>query len=165
MRSVVSKSAASDLAAVGRIEICGYNNPLPNTLLCNGGEYSRTTYSRLFSKIGTTWGAGDGNTTFNVPNLVAHVPWMAETQLAGGIGRGYLPNITGSFAPTGLNVIDNQPSGAFYHIDTNITDYKAETRQGYGVVFGFDASRSSPIYVNVDKVVPSYATCLYCIRY
>lgn len=37
-------------------------------LLCNGAAVSRTTYSRLFSAIGTIWGAGDGSTTFNVPN-------------------------------------------------------------------------------------------------
>lgn len=36
-------------------------------LLCNGAAISRTTYSVLFAKIGTLWGAGDGSTTFNVP--------------------------------------------------------------------------------------------------
>jgi len=38
-------------------------------LLCDGTAYSRTTYSSLFANIGTTWGAGDGSTTFNVPDL------------------------------------------------------------------------------------------------
>ena len=37
-------------------------------LLCNGAAVSRTTYSALFSVIGTTYGAGDGSTTFNLPN-------------------------------------------------------------------------------------------------
>ena len=40
VQALETSGAASDLAAVGRIEICGYNNPLPNTLLCNGGAYS-----------------------------------------------------------------------------------------------------------------------------
>ena len=39
-------------------------------LICNGQEVSRTTYAALFAVIGTTYGAGDGSTTFNVPNLV-----------------------------------------------------------------------------------------------
>lgn len=39
-------------------------------LRCDGAEYSRNTYSKLYSKIGTTYGAGDGSTTFNVPNLM-----------------------------------------------------------------------------------------------
>lgn len=36
---------------------------------CNGAAVSRTGKARLFAAIGTKWGAGDGSTTFNVPNL------------------------------------------------------------------------------------------------
>ena len=39
-------------------------------LICNGQAVSRTTYAALYAVIGTTYGAGDGSTTFNVPNLV-----------------------------------------------------------------------------------------------
>ena len=39
-------------------------------LLCNGAAVSRTTYAALFAAVGTTWGVGDGSTTFNLPNLV-----------------------------------------------------------------------------------------------
>lgn len=38
-------------------------------LLCDGGTISRTTYSRLFQAIGTTYGVGDGSTTFAIPDL------------------------------------------------------------------------------------------------
>ena len=38
-------------------------------LKCNGAAVSRTTYADLFAIIGTTHGAGDGSTTFNVPDL------------------------------------------------------------------------------------------------
>lgn len=38
-------------------------------LPCDGAAVSRSTYAVLFSVIGTTFGAGDGSTTFNVPNL------------------------------------------------------------------------------------------------
>lgn len=38
-------------------------------LKCNGGAVSRSTYGDLFAEIGTTFGAGDGSTTFNVPDL------------------------------------------------------------------------------------------------
>ncbi|MBE5820449.1 MAG: hypothetical protein E7310_06545 [Clostridiales bacterium] len=48
---------------------------VPNKfLLCNGQAVSRTTYSQLFAVIGTTYGAGDGSSTFNVPNLKTRVP-------------------------------------------------------------------------------------------
>jgi microcystin-dependent protein len=38
-------------------------------LACNGAAVSRTTYATLFAAIGTTWGAGDGVNTFNLPDL------------------------------------------------------------------------------------------------
>jgi microcystin-dependent protein len=38
-------------------------------LKCDGTAISRTTYAALFAAIGTTWGAGDGSTTFNLPDL------------------------------------------------------------------------------------------------
>ena len=38
-------------------------------LECNGAAVSRTTYAALFAAIGAAWGAGDGSTTFNVPDL------------------------------------------------------------------------------------------------
>lgn len=37
-------------------------------LLCDGSAISRTTYAALFAEIGTAFGAGDGSTTFNVPD-------------------------------------------------------------------------------------------------
>lgn len=43
-------------------------------LLCDGNAYSRTTYTTLFSLIGVTYGAGNGSTTFNVPDLRGRFP-------------------------------------------------------------------------------------------
>ena len=40
-------------------------------LNCDGSAVSRTTYADLFAVIGTTYGAGDGSTTFNIPNLTS----------------------------------------------------------------------------------------------
>jgi microcystin-dependent protein len=42
-------------------------------LLCDGAEISRTTYSDLFALIGTTYGVGNGSTTFNIPDLRGRV--------------------------------------------------------------------------------------------
>ena len=44
-----------------------------NWLLCDGRAVSRTTYAQLFKVIGTTWGAGDGSTTFNLPSKLGLV--------------------------------------------------------------------------------------------
>lgn len=43
-------------------------------LLCDGSAVSRTTYSKLFSIIGTTFGSGDGSTTFTLPDLRGRFP-------------------------------------------------------------------------------------------
>ena len=43
-------------------------------LLCNGDAVSRSTYADLFAVIGTTFGVGDGSTTFNVPDFRGRVP-------------------------------------------------------------------------------------------
>lgn len=46
-------------------------------LRCNGAAVSRTTYAALFTAIGTTYGAGDGSTTFNLPDLNGRAPFGA----------------------------------------------------------------------------------------
>lgn len=58
-------------------------------LLADGRAVSRTTYASLFAVVGTTYGAGDGSTTFNLPNLVARVPvgqWPGDPDF-GTIGQ------------------------------------------------------------------------------
>lgn len=52
--------------------ILSYNSVIvpDGYLLCNGQSISRTTYAALFSVIGTTYGSGDGSTTFNLPDLI-----------------------------------------------------------------------------------------------
>lgn len=53
-------------------------------LVCDGSAVSRTTYSDLFARIGTTWGAGDGSTTFNLPGRSAD--WFARYGTPGDAG-------------------------------------------------------------------------------
>ena len=42
--------------------------------ICDGSALSRTTYSNLYDVIGTTWGSGNGSTTFNIPDLRGRAP-------------------------------------------------------------------------------------------
>lgn len=49
------------------------STPPTGWLLCDGSAVSRTAYARLFSAISTTFGVGDGSTTFNVPDLRGRV--------------------------------------------------------------------------------------------
>lgn len=57
-------------------------------LVCDGSAVSRDTYSALFSVIGTTYGAGDGSTTFNLPDLSGRVAIGASTSHAMGTTGG-----------------------------------------------------------------------------
>lgn len=54
---------------IGSVSAFGKNTPPTNWLKCNGAAVSRTSYDLLFDKIGTTFGAGNGSTTFNLPDL------------------------------------------------------------------------------------------------
>lgn len=56
-------------------------------LICDGRAINRTTYSELFSVIGTTYGEGDGETTFNIPDLRGNVAVGAsEDYILGNVG-------------------------------------------------------------------------------
>lgn len=56
-------------------EVMDYAGPTPPSgwLVCDGSAVSRTTYAALFAAIGTAWGAGDGSTTFNLPDMRGRV--------------------------------------------------------------------------------------------
>jgi microcystin-dependent protein len=55
--------------AAGTVAYLGMNSAPTGWLKANGAAVSRTTYASLFSAIGTTYGSGDGSTTFNLPDL------------------------------------------------------------------------------------------------
>lgn len=59
----------SVIEPIGSILPLAYETTPAAYLVCNGAAISRTVYSDLFSAIGTTWGAGDGSTTFALPDL------------------------------------------------------------------------------------------------
>lgn len=63
-------------------------------LLCYGQQLNRTQYADLFAAIGTTFGAGDGSTTFYIPDLRGYV--IAGQDDMGGSNAGRLSSIAGS---------------------------------------------------------------------
>ncbi|TAJ10646.1 MAG: hypothetical protein EPO61_02200 [Nitrospirae bacterium] len=72
-------------------------------LLCDGSAVSRSTYATLFSTIGTTYGAGDGSTTFNLPDLRGRYPLGSGTGTGGGV--------SGSGAPSGGSSLTARSQG------------------------------------------------------
>jgi microcystin-dependent protein len=68
-----AKSADNGVAAGFILQYAGTTAPA-GWLLCDGSAVSRTTYAGLFAVIGTSYGAGNGSTTFNLPNLKSKIP-------------------------------------------------------------------------------------------
>ncbi len=66
---MVWKERAVEMAPPGIISAWAVNSQPYGWLECNGSAISRTTYKRLFDNIGTTFGIGNGTTTFNIPDL------------------------------------------------------------------------------------------------
>jgi len=86
--------AVSVLMPTGSIMPYAGASPAPTGyLLCNDTPISRTTYSALFALIGTTYGSGDGSTTFNIPDLRGRV--IAGQDDMGGSSANRLTGLAG----------------------------------------------------------------------
>ena len=79
------------------------------TLLCDGSAVSRTTYAALFAAIGTTWGVGDGSTTFNLPDLRGRAP------IGAGQGSGLTNRTLGGTGGAETHTLTAAESGAPAH--------------------------------------------------
>ncbi len=129
--------------------------------LCNGQAISRTAYSQLFALIGTNFGAGDGTTTFNLPDyrgkFLRGLGGDSEADIYTTQAEG-LPNITGSayvysrVSGEGAFEGSNNQAGG---IDNNGSGNKT---------LSFDASRSSAIYGASEHVTPINQAVNYFIK-
>lgn len=150
---------------VGTIQMFAGNTIPAGWLLCDGSAVSRTNYAKLFEVIGTTYGAGDGSTTFTLPNLIDR--FLQGSATAGTYHEAGLPNITGDVA-SGSPIFSawnlTNPAGAFKKTifasgygQANIMSYRADLY--------FDASDSNSIYGNSTTVQPPAVTMLPIIKY
>ena len=69
-----TQTALASAAITGTINMWPTSSAPSGYLLCNGSAISRTTYAALFAIVGTTFGSGDGLTTFNLPNYADRMP-------------------------------------------------------------------------------------------
>ena len=120
-----------------------------NEIWLEGATVSRKTYSNLFQVYGTTYGIGDGSTTFRLPDCRNRVFWGAES--FGYIEAG-LPNITGS-ASIWLGVF-NASSGCFSRSSSGEAVGGSGTYKKNNKTINFDAHGSSTIYGNSPTVQP-----------
>lgn len=132
-------------------------------LSCNGALVSRTQFADLFAAIGTTWGTGDGKTTFKLPNM--HHRFLEGTTTTSEVGtyvEAGLPNITGTFTEHG-NTSGLKCTGAF----TGEARIGLNSNQGGAWDGGrvtMNSSRSSSVYGAASTVQPASTRLLYCIK-
>lgn len=145
-------------------------------LLCDGSQVSRTTYKKLFDVIGTTYGEGDGSTTFTLPNLIDR--FLEGSSAAGKYLSAGLPNITGytvsvKFADKsnisgGLAPGKEVWAGALVSHAWNTSTFSSnpsETGMNYDGNIRFDASKTNTIYGASNTVQPPALSVKYCIKY
>jgi microcystin-dependent protein len=99
---------------VGAIKPWGKTTAPVGYVLCDGTAISRTTYAELFTVIGTTYGAGDTSTTFNVPNLQGKTP-------QGYDGSTYNLAATGGANTVTVAVTNNQAASSTDTLAVSVT--------------------------------------------
>lgn len=82
--AALESAPAADSVPAGVMTAYGGETIPSGWLLCDGRALNRTTYASLFTAIGTKWGAGDGSTTFNIPDMREAVP-VGIGQRASGV--------------------------------------------------------------------------------
>lgn len=134
-------------------------------LACNGAAVSRTTYAALFSAIGTTYGSGDGSTTFNLPSVEDN-RFLEFSGTRGTKKNAGLPNITGGVTNTGSGAAFEGASGAFW-LSNQVNKYveAGGSWNGLHKTLNISASNSSAIYGASTTVQPKSLTVRAIIKY
>ena len=158
--------------SVGFILPYGGSTTPDGWLDCDGSAISRTMYADLFAAIGTTWGVGDGSTTFNLPRSEDLVMQGASaTNPVGTYKTAGLPNIEVSGSDSGvLDTVETVHSSALFTSDAVTVStgraFSGSANADYDLQYiSFDASQSNAIYGNSDTVQPPAACVRFMIKY
>ena len=146
---------------VGTIEYFAMPTPPAGYLKADGAAVGRQTSPELFETIGTTFGEGDGSTTFNLPDLMDR--FAQGSDVPGQKVEAGLPNITGEINIDNTLAGMSHYEGALYPVKSS--GYKNSlASNNNGTPVAFDASRSNPIYGASTTVQPPALTLLPCIK-
>ena len=143
------------------------NTPPDGWLVCNGATISRTTYANLFAAIGTTYGSGDGSTTFKLPDFQGDFLRGYLSGTSSAIGKRQaegLPNITGYYSAS-YAYGTRSASGALYGSSGSEAAPAATAAGVSNNAFRFDASRSNGLYGDSSHVTPRNNAVKWCIKY
>jgi len=154
-----------ELIPVGSVIALPYDEIPDGWLLMNHAAVSRTVYSRLFAKIGTKYGAGDGSTTFNLPDARDRFIEGAGTHAVGTYLEAGLPNITGYF--TSSEKTETYKFQAPFFKDETLSNMGITGAGSQGSTFAvkMDLSSANSIYGRANTVQPSSLIFNYMIKY
>ncbi len=97
-------TVGGDTLPIGTIVQFGSTTIPTNWLACDGSEVSRTTYQDLFNTIGTTYGQGDGFSTFNLPDLsAASITYIIKATQSAGIVAEVINNLNSTSSTDALS--------------------------------------------------------------
>ena len=178
--SNIVKQIVNSIYKVGDIKSSVINVNHDNWFLCNGQAISRAEYPNLFALIGTNFGAGNGSTTFNLPDyrgkFLRGLGGNSASNIYTTQAEG-LPNIVGSLSPTIAGSRDKktaQRTGAFTGSDVSnsqkVSDYPHRNPDSYSYLYFnnnslvFDASKSNSIYGASEHVTPINQAVNYFIK-
>lgn len=155
-----------DLVPTGVVLPFGGSTVPNGWLLANGAAVSRASKARLFSVYGTTFGAGDGSTTFNLPDLRDRYIIGVNTNALGTQIAEQLPNIKGI---CNLRIADYinplKDSGALKGAIGNYSGYAvANTQFSTNTQIQFNANDSTATYVDNGKVYPASIALNFIIK-
>lgn len=152
-----------DIVPVGTIIMHGASTAPIGLLDCDGAAVSRTTYADLFAVIGTTWGIGDGATTFNLPDLRGEFVrgWddgrgidtgRAFASSQGFATESHTHNVTSVNTRAGAAQVD--PGGNFYASSGDTGEFGAQSM-----------TTNSQTGTTSSETRPRNIAVLYCIKY
>ena len=154
---------AAEMVPVGVVQAFAGSNTPAGWLLCDGSAVSRTTYAALFAVIGTTYGAGNGSTTFNLPNLVDK--FIQGNATSGTAKAAGLPNIVGTIRALKVRSTNSSDqTGALYGSDFQQVCASDGTQWGW-TKLNLNAGSWNSIYGNSTTVQPPALTMRYIIKY
>ena len=146
----------------GSIIMYGVASAPTGWLICDGTAVSRTTYAALFAAIGTTFGAGNGTTTFNLPNMGGQFARGWVSGQTTDSGRTFGTTQADAFQghkhdkPSSFAYLTNNQPGTGANGTTGGGNYNAENNTGTPVTDGSNGTPRTATETRPTNVALTY---------